>query len=44
MLYRNYAGLGRNRDAARSLERYLDLRPNDPNADEYRETIETLRN
>ncbi len=44
MLYRNYAGLGRSRNAAQSLERYLELRPNDPNADEYRETIESLRN
>ena len=43
MLYRNYVGIGNERLAARSLERYLELRPTDQNADEYREIIEQLR-
>lgn len=43
MLYSNYIGLGRSGEAADALERYLELRPNDRRADEYRRAIETLR-
>ena len=42
MLYRNYESLGDSRRAARSLRRYLELRPNDSNAAEYRQWIEEL--
>ena len=43
MLYQNYAGLGNSRRAADALERYLRYRPNDSQADRFRELLEELR-
>ena len=43
MLYRNYVGMGNNRRAADSLERYLELRPSDSNAEVYRQEIDRMR-
>jgi pSer/pThr/pTyr-binding forkhead associated (FHA) protein len=43
MLYQNYAGLANSRRAADALERYLRYRPNDSQADRFRELLEELR-
>ncbi len=38
-----YESLGRKQDAASAYERYLKMRPDDPQADKIRQTIERLR-